>query len=115
MVAVPRFSRSGVKQPHGHVVWLPLDGDPIMLDTWQCCHCGQHCIVEPGPGVRAKLAKIQIELGPVAVIKEPSRCWKCQRPVCDRRECQDHADAVAAGAVHSPLEGASGAGVTWGG
>ena len=102
---------------HGHFIITPIDGaPPIVMDTWQCCHCGRHCIREPGKAVRATLAKLGLSLdGTGHVVQVPNRCWKCQRPTCNAVKCREHATAAASGTICTPLEGFSGPGFSWGG
>lgn len=85
---MPSAPRHSLLDPAGHVISTDLaTGRETYRDTFQCCHCGGHVVVQPGSGTRRGF------------------CLKHMAPTCGAPQCdpcrdwQDQLEAAEAAAV----------------
>jgi hypothetical protein len=56
-------------KPDGWIEVFNPDGTSKVMETYKCCHCQKHCIVNPGTG------------------KRRGYCMRCNRKTCGDPAC----------------------------
>lgn len=66
-------------RPAGTIIIGSLDGDrKVEVDTWMCCHCGQHCARTKGIWTAPSQTRKPIRRG---------FCMRCNGPTCGKYSC----------------------------